>query len=149
MQPHLVRPIHRKKTRKRVGRGNGSGSGTYSGRGMKGQKARSGGGVRPGFEGGQNPLIKGLPMLRGFNNIFRKEYQVVNLDDLARLPEAVTEVNPEVLAQHGFIRTGKRPVKILGGVEFSRKFQFVGLRYSQTARAKIEAAGGVFKEAGE
>jgi large subunit ribosomal protein L15 len=116
---------------------------------MKGQKARSGGGVRPGFEGGQNPLIKGLPKLRGFNNIFRKEYQVVNLDHLSRLPEAIMEVTPKVLADHGFIRTPKKPVKVLGGVGFSRKLQFVGLRCSQAARTKIEEAGGELKEATE
>ena len=84
MQVHNVRSAQNRTKRKRVGRGDAS-RGTYSGKGMKGQKARSGGGVRPGFEGGQNPMIKGLPRLRGFKNPFRTEYQVVNVDRLNAL----------------------------------------------------------------
>ena len=95
MQAHTVRSAHPRPQRKRVGRGDGSGKGTYSGRGMKGQKARSGGGVRPGFEGGQNPQIKGLPMLRGFKNPFRVEYQVVNVGRLASLPDDVNAIRAE------------------------------------------------------
>ena len=114
MQAHTVRPVHPRKDRKRVGRGNGSRHGTYSGRGNKGQKARSGGGVRPGFEGGQNPQIKGLPMMRGFHNPFRVEYQVVNLARLGSLPDSVTEVTPALLAELGVVRHADRPVKVLG-----------------------------------
>ena len=146
MRPHEIRPLHKNKPRSRVGRGDGSGSGTYSGRGMKGQKSRSGGGVRPGFEGGQNPQIKGLPMLRGFKNMFRTEYQVVNLDDIARLPESVSEVTAQVLAEHRMVRSAKKPVKVLGDGELSRAVQVKVSKASKTAREKIEAAGGGVEE---
>lgn len=146
MRPHEIRPLHKQKTRSRVGRGNGSGSGTYSGRGMKGQKARSGGGVRPGFEGGQNPQIKGLPMLRGFKNMFRIEYQVVNLDDISRLPEGVSEVTAQVLAEHRLVRSAKAPVKVLGDGEIDRAVQVSVTKASKSAREKIEAAGGIVEE---
>ncbi len=146
MQAHTIRPSIPRKDRKRVGRGNGSGHGTYSGRGNKGQKARSGGGVRPGFEGGQNPLIKGLPMLRGFHNPFRVEYQVVNVDKLGGLPESVTEVTLSVLVELGVIRRGKQPLKILGQGELSRSLQVTAKKFSASARAKIEAAGGTVQE---
>ena len=147
MRVHEVRPIHRSKPSTRVGRGDGSGRGTYSGRGLKGQKARSGGGVRPGFEGGQNPQIKGQPMLRGFKNMFRVEYQVVNLEDLSRLPESITEVTAEVLAGHRLVRSAKKPVKVLGGGEISRAVQVKVTKFSGSARAKIVAAGGAVEEA--
>ena len=147
MQAHLVRPIHPRKDRKRVGRGNGSGRGTYSGRGIKGQKARTGGRIRPGFEGGQNPLVKGLPTLRGFTNIFRTEYQVVNLGKLARLPQEVTEVTPELLEQFGLVRSAKGPIKILGDGALRRPLQVQASKFSQSARAKIETAGGTVVEA--
>ena len=146
MQVHRVRPIHPRRDRDRVGRGKGSGTGTYAGKGLKGQKARAGGGVRPGFEGGQNPQIKGLPMMRGFTNIFRTEYQVVNLDRLDRLPEAVTEVTAQVMERYGLVRSAGKPVKVLGQGELSRAFQVQVSRVSQTARAKIEAAGGAVEE---
>jgi large subunit ribosomal protein L15 len=146
MQVHEVRPVYKRKGRKRVGRGNGSGHGTYSGRGIKGQKARSGGGVRPGFEGGQNPQIKGLPSLRGFTNQFRVEYQVVNLDGLNKLPEGVTEVTPTFLEQQGLVRHANKPVKVLGGGELSRALQVKATKFSSSARAKIEAAGGTVQE---
>ena len=142
MQVHLVRPLHKRRHRKRVGRGNGSGRGTYSTRGRKGQNSRSGGGVRPGFEGGQNPLIKGLPRLRGFTHIFRVEYQIVNLDGLSRLPEAVSEVTPQVMVQHGLAHTAGKPIKVLGRGELNRPLQVQATKFSQSARAKIEAAGG-------
>jgi large subunit ribosomal protein L15 len=109
---------------------------------MKGQNSRSGGGVRPGFEGGQNPQIKGLPMLRGFKNPFRKEYQVVNLKRLDRLPDGVTDVTPEVLAQHGLVRSAKQRVKVLGVGELKKALQVKADKYSGSAKAKIEAAGG-------
>ncbi|MEX2599141.1 MAG: 50S ribosomal protein L15 [Dehalococcoidia bacterium] len=146
MQAHEIRPTHARKDRKRVGRGNGSGRGTYSGRGVKGQNARSGGGVRPGFEGGQNPLIKGLPSLRGFTNHFRVEYQVVNLDKLSALPESVKDVTPELLEQQGLVRHASQPIKVLGAGELSRVINVKANKFSASARAKIEAAGGTVQE---
>ena len=146
MQAHTVRSAHARKNRKRVGRGNGSGSGTYSGKGMKGQNARSGGGVRRGFEGGQNPQIKGLPMMRGFHNPFRVEYQVVNVARLAELPESVKEVTPSSLAALRIVRHADRPVKVLGNGELSRALQVTATKFSGSARAKIKAAGGTAQE---
>lgn len=142
MQAHTIRSAHARPNRKRVGRGDGSGKGTYSGRGMKGQKSRSGGGVRPGFEGGQNPQIKGLPMLRGFKNPFRVEYQVVNVGRLASLPDEVGGVTPSVLKANGMVRHADKPVKLLGGGEIERVFTVSGVKVTASARARIEAAGG-------
>lgn len=113
---------------------------------MKGQKSRSGGGVRPSFEGGQLPQVKGLPTLRGFTNIFRREYQVVNLERLSHLPESVTQVTPELMKQHGLVKSSRRPVKVLGQGELTRSLQIQANKFSQTARAKIEAAGGTVEE---
>ena len=146
MQPHTVRPVLKRKDRIRRGRGDGSGKGTYSGRGLKGQKSRAGGGVRPGFEGGQNPQIKGLPMLRGFTNPFRVEYQVVNVGRLATLPADVTEVTPTVLAELRIVHHADRPVKVLGVGEVTRALTVKATKFSGTARAKIEAAGGTAQE---
>lgn len=143
MQAHEIRPSMPKKARKRVGRGNGS-NGTYSGKGMKGQKARTGGGVRPGFEGGQNPLIKGLPMLRGFINPFRTSYQVVNVGQLAELGVGV--VTPELLAQRGLIRHANKPLKVLGDGALSGAISVRATKFSASAKAKIEAAGGTAQE---
>lgn len=147
MQPHTVRSAHHRQDRKRVGRGNGSGAGTYSGRGSKGQKARTGGGVRAGFEGGQNRLIKGLPMLRGFKNMFRTAYQPVNVEALTALPDGVTEVTPQVLAAYRLVDDARKPVKLLAQGDVSRAFQVSGIKASSTARAKITAAGGAVAEA--
>ncbi len=146
MQAHTVRPLIKKKNRIRRGRGDGSGKGTYSGRGLKGQKARSGGGVRPGFEGGQNPQIKGLPLLRGFTNPFRVEYQVVNVGRLETLPAGVAEVTPSVLAQMRIVHHADRPVKVLGVGDITRALTVQATKFSGTARAKIEAAGGTVQE---
>ena len=146
MQAHTIRSAHARPKRKRVGRGDGSGKGTYSGRGMKGQKARSGGGVRPGFEGGQNPQIKGLPMLRGFKNPFRVEYQVVNVGRLASLPDEVSGITPSVLKANGMVRHADRPVKLLGGGGIERAFTVSGVKVTASARARIEAAGGSVEE---
>jgi large subunit ribosomal protein L15 len=145
MQVNDVRSTHSRQNRKRVGRGNGS-QGTYSGKGNKGQKARSGGGVRPGFEGGQNPQIKGLPMMRGFHNPFRVEYQVVNLARLQELPSDVTEVTPVTLASLRVVRHADKPIKVLGEGELSRSLQVTATKFSGSARAKIEAAGGSVQE---
>ncbi|MDZ4247367.1 MAG: 50S ribosomal protein L15, partial [Dehalococcoidia bacterium] len=103
-----------KKRRKRVGRGDGSGHGTYSGRGNKGQKARAGYKTRPAFEGGQLPLVKRLPRKRGFTNIFRSEYSVVNLDKLNVFASG-SEVTPESLVATGLLKSLRYPVKILAG----------------------------------
>ena len=131
--------VHRKK---RVGCGEGGGHGKTSGRGGKGQTARSGGSIRPGFEGGQMPLYRKLPR-RGFNQYrFRTEYEVVNVGDLARLDETVTEVTPAVLADRGLVRRGDAPVKVLGGGELGRALTVTASKFSGSAKAKIEKAGG-------
>ncbi len=138
----LKAPSGARRNRKRVGRGNASGNGTYAGRGMKGQKARAGGGVRRGFEGGQLPVIRRLPTQRGFTNIFKKEYAVVNLDSIAaRLPEE-SEVTPELLKEARLIRGMRLPVKVLGRGEMDRAVTVLAHRFSDEARRKIEAAGG-------
>ena len=135
-----------RKDRKRVGRGNGSGHGTYSGRGCKGQKARTGNNkVRPGFEGGQLPLIKRLPRKRGFTNIFRVEYCTVSVGALNTF-ESGAEVTPELLLAEGLIQTSARPVKILGDGEIDRPLTVKAQKFSASAKAKIEAAGGKAEE---
>ncbi len=134
-----------RKGRRRVGRGDGSGRGTYSGRGLKGQKSRSGGGVRGGFQGGQLRLIKSLPMLRGFTPRYQTRYQEVNLDRLSRLP-AGAEATPETMAQAGLIDSAKRPVKVLGRGEVSGPVAVAAHRFSASARRKIEAAGGTVRQ---
>jgi large subunit ribosomal protein L15 len=131
--------VHRKK---RVGCGEGSGHGKTSGRGGKGQTARSGGSIRPGFEGGQMPLYRKLPH-RGFNQAaFRVELAVVNVGDLSRLDAGITEVNAEVLAQAGLVRKDEALVKILGDGEISRALKVTATKFSESAKAKIEKAGG-------
>lgn len=129
-----------KKIRNRVGRGIGSGNGKTSGRGHKGQNARSGGGVRLGFEGGQNPLYRRLPK-RGFNNRFRTEYAIVNLSDLNQF-DAGTEVTPELLLQKGVIKNPKDGIKVLGNGELAVGLTVKANKFSQSAVEKIESAGG-------
>ncbi|AKG53182.1 50S ribosomal protein L15 [Dehalogenimonas sp. WBC-2] len=129
------------KERKRVGRGDGSGHGTYSGRGCKGQKARAGGRVRPGFEGGQNPLIKKLPQKRGFVNPFRIEYNIINISTLNRF-EAGTVVTPELLVEERLIKNLERPVKVLASGELDRALTVQAARFTGAAKTKIEAVGG-------
>ena len=146
MRQHELRPPRgARRPRKRVGRGDGSGHGSYSGRGMKGQNSRSGGGVRPGFEGGQLPLIKRLPTLRGFTNIFRKEYSVINLNSLARFP-ADSEITPGVMVEMGLVRSLKRPIKVLGRGDVVAPLVVEAHGFSDSARRKIEAAGGRVRE---
>ena len=130
-----------KRCRKRVGRGDGNGHGSYSGRGCKGQKSRSGGGVRPGFEGGQLPLIKRLPQKRGFVNIFKTEYSVVNVSRLNTF-DSGTEVTPERMLRTGLVRSLRNPVKILGDGEVRTCLVVMANKFSAAARGKIEAAGG-------
>ncbi len=137
-QNELKPPLPRRK-RKRVGRGLGSGHGRYSGRGMKGQKSRSGGGVAPYFEGGQTPLVRRLPQKRGFNNMGREVYQVVNVGSLNRFEG---EVNPQVLFSAGLISDLKKKVKILGEGELEKKLTIKVHEFSVKACAKIESPGG-------
>ena len=131
--------VHRKK---RVGCGEGGGHGKTSGRGGKGQTARSGGSIRPGFEGGQMPLYRKLPH-RGFNNYnFRTELPVVNVGALAALDAAVTEVNAATLAAAGLIRSTDTAVKVLGDGELTRALKVTAAKFTASAKAKIEKAGG-------
>jgi len=136
-----------KRSRKRVGRGDGSGHGTYSGRGCKGQKSRAGYKMRPGFEGGQLPLIKRLPRKRGFVNFSRKEYSIVNTGKL-NVFEAGSEVTPEGLVAAGIIKTLRHPIKVLAEGDISRPLSVKANKFSAAAKAKIEAAGGKVEEVG-
>jgi large subunit ribosomal protein L15 len=145
VQQHELRPPRgSKKNRKRVGRGNSSGTGTYAGKGMKGQQARAGSGPRPGFEGGQTPLIRRLPVRRGFRNPFRVAFTPVNLRDLGRMGAA--EVTPETLREARLIHTSEEVVKVLGDGEVTSAMTVRVHRVSAPARAKIEAAGGTVQE---
>jgi large subunit ribosomal protein L15 len=128
------------KKAKRVGRGVGSGSGKTAGKGHKGQKARSGGVKGPGFEGGQMPLQRRIPK-RGFTNIFRKEYAIVNLSDLELLA-GTAEVTPEALVQSGLIKDLKSGIKVLGTGELKKKLTVRAHKFSKSAIEKIQAAGG-------
>lgn len=145
MDQHTLRqPAGAKRPRKRIGRGTGSGTGTYSGRGIKGQKAR--GKVRPGFEGGQIPMVRRLPHLRGFKNNLRVEFQAVNLADLAdRFPAGAT-VDAEALAAVRLIEDVDEPYKILGRGELGHALTVKAPRLSEAAKAAITAAGGSFEE---
>jgi len=125
--------------RKRVGRGPGSGLGKTSGKGHKGHKARTGGQTNPGFEGGQMPLQRRVPKLKGFTNPNRVEFAVVNVGRLAEVFEG--EVDPKALLEHGLVRKG-RPVKILARGEIDKAITVRAHAFSEAARAKIEGAGG-------
>ncbi|HET7522250.1 MAG TPA: 50S ribosomal protein L15 [Bacillales bacterium] len=141
MKLHELHPAKgSRKNRKRVGRGNGSGLGKTSGRGQKGQKARSGGGVRPGFEGGQMPLIKRLPK-RGFKNPTRKEYAIVNLETLNCFEEG-TEVTPELLLEKRIVRKEQDGIKVLGRGELNVSLTVKAHKFSASAKEAIESAGG-------
>jgi large subunit ribosomal protein L15 len=142
MELHDLHPAPgAKRARKRVGRGPGSGNGKTAGKGHKGQKSRSGYSRRFGFEGGQMPLVRRLPK-RGFTNIFRVEFQVVNLRDLERVFADGDTVTAEALVAKGLARGGKRPVKLLGNGEISKKLVVQVHKFSASARAGIEKAGG-------
>jgi large subunit ribosomal protein L15 len=136
---NLAAPEGATRTAKRKGRGPGSGLGKTAGRGHKGQRARKSGNVRPGFEGGQMPLVRRVPK-RGFTNPFRVPAQPVNLRDLARLEG--TEVTPATLVAAGLISRADRPVKVLGTGEAARAYAVAGCRISASAKQKIEQAGG-------
>jgi large subunit ribosomal protein L15 len=141
MKLHELKPAAGSRSeRNRVGRGMSSGNGKTSGRGHKGQKARSGGGVRPGFEGGQNPLFRRLPK-RGFNNPTRKEFAVINLDTLNRFEEG-TEITPELLVETRTVKGMKDGVKILSNGKIEKKLTVKAHKFSEAAKQAIEAAGG-------
>ena len=144
-QDELSPPPGSKKNRKRVGRGDGSGHGTYSGRGCKGQKSRSGYRMSRGFEGGQLPLIRRLPRKRGFTNIFRIEYSIVNIDKL-NMFEAGSEVTPEKLVAAGVVKSLRYPIKILAEGNIEHSLVVRANKFSTAAKAKIEAAGGKVEE---
>lgn len=131
------------KRRKRVGRGAGSGHGKTSCRGQDGQKSRSGGGVRPGFEGGQMPLQRRIPK-RGFTNVFKKEYNIINIDRLNIFAED-TEVTPELLKEQGLVKSMKDGVKILGNGTLEKKLNVKANKISKQAQDKIVAQGGKFE----
>ena len=144
MKLHELKPAAgSKKAPKRIGRGTGSGLGRNAGKGEKGQNARSGGGVRPGFEGGQMPLYRRLPK-RGFTNIFAKEIVAINVDKL-NIFEDGTEVTPELLIETGVIGKVKDGVKILGNGELTKKLTVKANKFSKSAEEKITAAGGKFE----
>lgn len=141
MKLHELKPAPgSRRSRKRVGRGIAAGQGKTAGRGTKGQKARSGGGVRPGFEGGQNPLYRRLPK-RGFKNPNRKEYAVINVEDLNRFDEG-TVVTPELLKEKGVVKNLKDGLKVLGDGDLKVKLTVKAHKFSRTAEEKIAAAGG-------
>jgi len=129
-----------RKMRKRVGRGVGSGHGKTCCRGHKGQNSRSGGGTRPGFEGGQMPLHRRLPK-RGFTNIFSKEYSIINIEDLNRF-ESNSRVDPEAFIRAGLVKKQVEEIKLLGSGEISQPIIVQVHKVSRTAKEKIEAAGG-------
>lgn len=147
MQANDLRParaaLH--KNRKRVGRGDAAGQGSYAGKGRKGQKARSGDNVRIGFEGGQLPLIRRMARKRGFTNKFRTEYEEVNVARLERF-EANQEVTPESLHAAGIVKKERLPVKVLGTGELTKPLTIRAHRFTASAKAKIEAAGGRWEE---
>jgi large subunit ribosomal protein L15 len=144
-QNELYPALGSRKNRKRVGRGNGSGHGTFSGRGIKGQKSRSGVQIQRGFEGGQLPIIKRLPRKRGFFNLFRVSYSPVNVGSLCMFA-AGTEVTPEVLFKAGLIESLVKPVKVLADGEITTAITVKASKFSAAAKAKIEAAGGKVEE---
>ncbi|HEY8423021.1 MAG TPA: 50S ribosomal protein L15 [Thermoclostridium sp.] len=135
-----LRPSVPRKLPKRKGRGQGTGNGKTAGRGHKGQNARSGGGVRPGFEGGQMPLYRRVPK-RGFNNIFGKTYTEVKLSDLERFDDG-TVVNAELLLNEGIIKKINDGIVVLGSGDISKKLTVQAARFTKSAQQKIEAAGG-------
>ena len=141
MKLHELKPAEgSRKVRNRVGRGTSSGNGKTSGRGQKGQKARSGGGVRLGFEGGQTPLFRRLPK-RGFTNINRKEYAIVNLDQLNKFEDG-TIVTAELLLETGVIKKLHSGLKVLGQGQLEKKLTVKAAKFSKTAEERIGALGG-------
>jgi len=150
-QHELNSPFDKKKSRKRVGRGDSSGSGSYSGRGIKGQNSRSGGGVRPNFEGGQLPKSKSMPKLRGFKNRWKQNYYLVNIKDLQNIKSLISlddshVMNLEFMLNVGLVNDLDYPVKILGDGDINGPINLEAHRFSSSAIKKIESAGGKVKE---
>ena len=146
MMEHQIAPSKgARKNRKRIGRGDAAGQGSTAGRGNKGQKSRSGGGVPPWFEGGQLPLIKGLPMKRGFHNPFKTYYSLIKIETLETF-EAGERITPELLLERGYLRNLNLPVKIVGDGEISKALTVMAAKFTQSAKAKIEAAQGTAEE---
>lgn len=144
-QNELAPPSGARHKKRRIGRGLGSGQGTTAGKGTKGQKARSGYSRRAGFQGGQISLVKGLPEKRGFTNIFRIEYVTVKVGSLNRFDG---EVTPQRLVEERLVKSLRKPIKILGDGELEKPLVVKADRFSQTARRKIEEAGGRAEEIG-
>ena len=141
MKLHELKPAEgSRQVRNRVGRGTSSGNGKTAGRGQKGQKARSGGGARLGFEGGQTPLFRRLPK-RGFTNVNRKDYAVINLDVLNRFEDGA-EVTPVALVEAGIVKNEKAGIKVLANGELNKKLTVKAAKFSKAAQEAIEAAGG-------
>ena len=141
MKLHELHPaLGSVKEAKRIGRGHGSGNGKTAGKGHKGQKARAGHGMRPGFEGGQMPLQRRIPK-RGFNNIFAEEYAIINVASLEVFDDGAV-VDTAALVEKGIVKKNDKAVKVLGNGKLSKKLTVKELNYSETAKAKIEAAGG-------
>ena len=146
MMEHQVVPSPgARKRRKRAGRGDSAGQGSTAGRGMKGQKSRSGSAIRAGFEGGQNQLIKGLPMKRGFNNIFKTYYSLISLETLETFDDG-ERITPELLRERGFLKSLKQPIKIVGDGQLTKAVTVAAHRFTGSAREKIEAAKGKVEE---
>ena len=141
MKLHELHPaLGSVKEAKRIGRGHGSGNGKTAGKGHKGQKARAGHGMRPGFEGGQMPLQRRVPK-RGFNNIFAEEYAIINVAALEVFDDGAV-VDTDALVKKGVIKNADKAVKVLGNGKLSKKLTVKGVNFSETAKQKIEAAGG-------
>lgn len=146
MKLHDLRsPEGARRSKKRVARGVGSGHGKTAGRGMKGQKSRSGGGKPPYFEGGQLPLSRRLPHKSGFTNLFKVQYSLVNLDRLAKFRRG-SSIDPEAMAEAGLIKSSKGLVKVLGRGELKHALTIAAHKFSASAKQKIEAAGGTAVE---
>jgi large subunit ribosomal protein L15 len=145
-QHTLRQPAGAKRPRKRIGRGDSSGQGGYAGRGLKGQKSRAGGGVRPGFEGGQIPITRRLGRLRGFKNYFRTEFQAINLQDLERRFEAGATVDGATLFAARLLEDANEPFKVLGGGALTHALTVRAPRLSDSAKEAITAVGGTFEE---
>ena len=145
MEHQLVPHPGARKGRKRVGRGDAAGQGSTAGRGMKGQKSRSGGAIRPGFEGGQMALIKGLPMKRGFTNQFKTYYSLVSLGTLDKF-DSGERITPDLLLQRGYLRNLRQPVKVVGDGQITKAVTVAAHRFTRSARERIEAAKGRVEE---
>lgn len=140
-----LKPKIRKPARLRRGRGLGSGRGAYSGRGIKGQKARTGGNIKPGFEGGRQPFVRQIPKRKGFRSPHAKAQTI----DLAMIASAFADgaiVSPKVLAERGLVRSSRLPIKVLGKGKAIRRLEFQGLRFSESAREAATQAGGKIRE---